>query len=41
MAGEVLSDPERGRRWGREEKARLVSEIMVPGAKVTEIARQH
>jgi transposase len=41
MAGEVLSGPERRRRWGREEKARLVSEIMVPGAKVTEIARRH
>lgn len=41
MAGEVLSGPERRRRWGDEEKARLVAEIMVPGAKVTEIARRH
>jgi transposase len=41
MAGEVLSGPERRRRWGGEEKARLVAEIMVPGAKVTEIARRH
>jgi transposase len=41
MAGEVLSGPERRRRWGAEEKARLVAEAMVPGAKVTEIARQH
>lgn len=41
MAGEVLSGPERRRRWGSEEKARLVAEIMVPGAKVTEIARRH
>lgn len=40
MAGEVLSGPERRRRWGDEEKARLVAEIMVPGAKVTEIARR-
>ena len=41
MAGEVLSGPERRRRWGDEEKARLVAEIMVPGAKVIEIARRH
>ena len=41
MAGEVLSGPERRRRWGSEEKARLVAEIVVPGAKVTEIARRH
>ena len=41
MAGEVLSGPERRRRWGHEEKARLVAEVMVPGAKVTEIARRH
>jgi transposase-like protein len=41
MAGEVLSGPERRRRWGDEEKARLVAEIMAPGAKVTEIARRH
>ena len=41
MAGEVLSGPERRRRWGSEEKARLVAEIMVPGAKVTEIGRRH
>ena len=41
MAGEVLSGPERRRRWGNEEKGRLVAEIMVPGAKVTEIARRH
>jgi transposase len=41
MAGEVLSGPERRRRWGDEEKARLVAEIMMPGAKVAEIARRH
>ena len=40
MTGEVLSGPERRRRWGSEEKARLVAEIMVPGAKVTAIARR-
>jgi len=41
MAGEVLSGPERRRRWGEEEKARLVGEIMVACAKVSEIARRH
>jgi transposase len=41
MAGEVLSGPERRRRWGDEEKARLVAEIKVPGVKVAEIARRH
>ena len=40
MAGEVLSDPERRRRWGSEEKARLVAEAMMPGAKVAEIVRR-
>ena len=39
MTGRVLSGPERRRRWSSEEKARLVAEIMVPGAKVTAIAR--
>jgi transposase len=41
MSGEVLSGPERRRRWSDEEKARLVAEIVVPGAKVAEIARRH
>jgi len=41
MAGEVLSGPERRRRWSSEEKAVIVSEVMRPGAKVTEIARRH
>ena len=41
MAGEVLSGPERRRRWGSDEKARLAAEIMVAGAKVSEIARRH
>jgi transposase len=41
MKGEVLAGPERRRRWGLEEKAGIVAEAMVPGAKVSEIARRH
>jgi transposase len=41
MKGEVLTGPERRRRWGSEEKAGIVSEMTVPGAKVSEIARRH
>jgi transposase len=41
MAGEVLSGPERRRRWSSEEKAGIVSEVMQSGAKVAEIARRH
>jgi transposase len=41
MKGEVLTGPERRRRWGSEEKAGIVAEAMVPGAKVSEIARRH
>jgi transposase len=41
MAGEVLSGPERRRRWSSEEKAGIVAEVMLPGATVTEIARRH
>jgi transposase len=41
MKGEVLSGPERRRRWGSEEKAGIVAEAMAPGAKVSEIARRH
>jgi len=41
MVAEVLSGPERRRRWGVEEKAGIVAEAMLPGAKVTEIARRH
>ena len=41
MKGEVLAGPERRRRWGSEEKASIVAETMVPGAKVSEIARRH
>jgi transposase len=41
MKGEVLTGPERRRRWGSEEKASIVAEVLVPGAKVSEIARRH
>lgn len=41
MKGEVLAGPERRRRWGLEEKAGIVAEAMVPGAKVSKIARRH
>jgi transposase len=41
MKGEVLTGPERRRRWGSEEKAGIVAETMVLGAKVSEIARRH
>lgn len=41
MKGEVITGPERRRRWGSEEKAGIVAAMMVPGAKVSEIARRH
>jgi transposase len=41
MNGEVLTGPERRRRWGSEEKAGIVEEMAVPGARVSEIARRH
>lgn len=41
MAGEVLSGPERRRRWSPEEKAKLVAAMMLPGANVTEMSRRY
>jgi transposase len=41
MRAELLVGPERRRRWSAEEKARIVAEAAVPGAKVAEIARRH
>ena len=41
MAGEVLSGPERRRRWGAEEKTQIIAEAVMPGAKVSDIARRH
>jgi transposase len=37
---EVLTGPERRRRWSAEEKARAVAETLRPGAKVSEVARR-
>ena len=36
---EVITSVERRRRWGAEDKARLVAAMNAPGAVVTEIAR--
>ena len=41
MKVEVLSGPERHRRWSVEEKARIVGETMAAGTNVAEIARRH
>lgn len=41
MKTEILAGPERRRRWSAAEKARVVAEVLAPGAKVTEIARRH
>lgn len=41
MKGEILTGPERRRRWGVEEKAGIVAAMTVPGVKVSEIARRH
>src|SRR5580693_3787985 len=37
---EVLMGPGRRRRWSAEEKARIVDETLVPGARVSEVARR-
>jgi transposase len=37
---EVLTGPGRRRRWSAEEKARIVSETLEPGASVSEVARR-
>jgi transposase len=38
---EVLSGPERRRRWSWEEKARIVAESLAPDAVASSIARRH
>jgi transposase len=40
MDGKVLGI-ERRRRWGKDEKARIVEETLMPGAVVSEVARLH
>lgn len=41
MRVEVLEGAERSRRWSTEEKMRIVAEALVPGAKVTAVARRN
>ena len=37
---EVLSGPERRRRWSAEQKQSIVAEAFAPGASVCEVARR-
>jgi transposase len=37
---EVITGPERRRRWSAEQKGAIVAESLAPGAVVTEIARR-
>jgi transposase len=37
---EVLTGPERRRRWSGEDKARIVRESLEPGARVADVARR-
>ncbi len=37
---EVLTGPARRRRWSAEDKGRIVTETLVPGASVSEVARR-
>ena len=41
MRAEILTGPERRRRWSAEEKARIVGETRAPGARVADVARRH
>jgi len=37
---EVLTGPGRRRRWSADEKARIVAETLMPGARLSEVARR-
>jgi transposase len=37
---EVLTGPAPRRRWSAEDKARIVAEMLVPGARVSDVARR-
>ena len=37
---EVLTGPGRRRRWSAEDKARIVADTLIPGARVSEVARR-
>ena len=37
---ELLTGPGRRRRWSADEKARIVAETLVPGGRVSEVARR-
>jgi transposase len=37
---EILTGPGRRRRWSAEDKARIIAETLVPGARVSEVARR-
>jgi transposase len=41
MRMEVLTRPERRRRWSDEEKLRIVRETLEPGVRYADVARRH
>ncbi len=41
MRHEILTGVERRRRWSREDKLRIQSEVGVEGASVSDVARRH
>jgi len=41
MRQEILSSPERRRRWSVDEKVRILAEAEVEGSRVADIARRH